>query len=124
MDLGLRRLLQFEGAAEAGVGAAIYLALGEGWLLFLVAAALPDLSMAGYLAGPRMGALIYNAAHTTIMPFALAIIAIATGPFWLAAVAAAWLVHIGVDRALGYGLKSSSGFRFTHLGTIGRTDKS
>ena len=31
-----------------------------------------------------------------------------------------WLAHIGLDRALGYGLKYSKGFAFTHLGTIGR----
>ncbi|MCK9622442.1 MAG: DUF4260 domain-containing protein [Methylobacter sp.] len=27
---------------------------------------------------------------------------------------------IGFDRALGYGLKNSSGFGFTHLGRIGK----
>jgi hypothetical protein len=31
-----------------------------------------------------------------------------------------WCAHIGFDRALGYGLKSPEGFRFTHLGKIGR----
>jgi hypothetical protein len=29
--------------------------------------------------------------------------------------------HIGIDRALGYGLKYSTGFGFTHLGRIGKT---
>ena len=31
----------------------------------------------------------------------------------------AWL-HVGLDRALGYGLKYPSGFGDTHLGAIGR----
>ena len=31
-----------------------------------------------------------------------------------------WLAHIGIDRALGYGLKYSTGFGFTHLGRIGK----
>jgi hypothetical protein len=31
-----------------------------------------------------------------------------------------WLAHIGIDRALGYGLKYEAGFGFTHLGRIGR----
>jgi len=26
-----------------------------------------------------------------------------------------WLTHIGVDRAVGYGLKYPSGFKETHL---------
>jgi Domain of unknown function (DUF4260)/Transposase domain (DUF772) len=30
-----------------------------------------------------------------------------------------WCAHIGFDRALGYGLKYSAGFGFTHLGLIG-----
>jgi hypothetical protein len=35
-------------------------------------------------------------------------------------IAIIWLAHIGFDRALGYGLKYSDGFGFTHLGRIGR----
>jgi hypothetical protein len=35
-------------------------------------------------------------------------------------VALIWLAHIGIDRALGYGLKYSAGFGFTHLGRIGK----
>ena len=35
-------------------------------------------------------------------------------------IAMVWLAHIGIDRALGYGLKYSAGFNFTHLGRIGR----
>ena len=44
---------------------------------------------------------------------------------WPSAVAVAliWLAHIGIDRALGYGLKYEAGFGFTHLGRIGRQGK-
>ncbi|NIT59671.1 MAG: DUF4260 family protein, partial [Aliifodinibius sp.] len=35
-----------------------------------------------------------------------------------------WCAHIGFDRVLGYGLKYSAGFGFTHLGFIGRFAKS
>ena len=31
-----------------------------------------------------------------------------------------WLAHIGIDRALGYGLKYATGFSYTHLGRIGK----
>lgn len=80
----------------------------------------PDLSFLGYLAGPRMGALTYNAAHAYIG----GIICIAAG-FLLPATAflgagVIWCAHIGFDRALGYGLKYPAGFGFTHLGVIGR----
>lgn len=31
-----------------------------------------------------------------------------------------WTAHIGFDRMMGYGLKYSASFGFTHLGVIGR----
>ncbi|MCT1605867.1 DUF4260 domain-containing protein [Nesterenkonia massiliensis] len=37
-----------------------------------------------------------------------------------ALIAASWTFHIGVDRALGYGLKLGP-FTHTHLGRIGRS---
>jgi hypothetical protein len=38
-------------------------------------------------------------------------------------IAMIWLAHIGFDRTLGYGLKYSAGFGFTHLGRIGSAAK-
>ena len=35
-------------------------------------------------------------------------------------IAMIWLAHIGIYRALGYGLKYGAGFGFTHLGRIGQ----
>jgi hypothetical protein len=35
-------------------------------------------------------------------------------------IALIWLAHIGLDRALGYGLKLTTAFGETHLGRIGR----
>jgi hypothetical protein len=35
---------------------------------------------------------------------------------WIAII---WLAHIGMDRVVGYGLKYSAGFGFTHLGRVG-----
>jgi uncharacterized protein DUF4260 len=32
-----------------------------------------------------------------------------------------WTAHVRFDRALGYGLKYSAGYSFTHLGRIGRS---
>ncbi|WP_240639249.1 DUF4260 family protein [Micromonospora ureilytica] len=31
-----------------------------------------------------------------------------------------WAFHIAVDRALGYGLKTTEGFEHTHLGRMGK----
>jgi len=45
---------------------------------------------------------------------------IVTGWDWLAAVGLIWAAHVGIDRALGFGLKYPSAFTDTHLGSIGR----
>jgi hypothetical protein len=36
-------------------------------------------------------------------------------------IALIWTAHLGMDRALGLGLKYPTAFRDTHLGTVGRT---
>ena len=80
----------------------------------------PDVSFLGYLAGPRVGAFAYNAAHSTVGPIALALVGqLAPSPGCIA-VALIWFTHIGADRLLGYGLKYDNGFGSTHLGRIGR----
>jgi hypothetical protein len=38
-------------------------------------------------------------------------------------IAMIWMAHIGLDRALGYGLKYFAGFTYTHLGRIGLAAK-
>ena len=35
-------------------------------------------------------------------------------------IAIIWFAHVGLDRAVGYGLKYASDFKDTHLGRIGR----
>lgn len=80
-------------------------------MLFLA----PDLSFAGYLAGPRMGAWVYNTVHTTISPIALAVVGVLWNTDWCVQLALIWLAHIGLDRLLGYGLKYPTAFKDTHL---------
>jgi hypothetical protein len=83
-------------------------------LLVVVALALaPDLSMLGYLAGPRIGARVYNLGHVYLGPLALGALGVGL-PADLALVGAiVWAVHIGLDRAIGYGLKFPDGFGHT-----------
>ena len=91
---------------------------GHSWLLLALLFLAPDLSFAGYLGGPRVGAAAYNAAHSYVGPVVAAVLALLTGrPPVLACI---WAAHVGFDRALGYGLKYPTGFGDTHLGAIGR----
>ena len=110
---------RLEGLALLAVSVLAYARFGEGWLLFAVLFLTPDLSFFGYLAGPRIGAWAYNLAHSLIGPLLLAAAGGLTGDGLFVALALIWLAHIGFDRALGYGLKSSDSFSVTHLGLIG-----
>ncbi len=115
-------LLRLEGLAVLSLATAAYAQFGAGWGWFALLFLLPDLSFLGYLAGPRVGALAYNAAHSYVGPLALLAAGILGAMPALLAIALVWCAHIGFDRALGYGLKYASGFGDTHLGPIGRTD--
>ena len=76
-------------------------------------------TFAGYLGGSRIGAIVYNAAHSYMMPMTLMTIGFVMAQPLVLSLAIIWLAHIGFDRALGYGLKYAAGFGFTHLGRIG-----
>lgn len=87
------------------------------WPLVLLA---PDLSMTGYLVSPRIGAIVYNAFHLYACGLLLALSGLFFGHPGLIAAGALWLAHVGIDRAIGYGLKETAGFHDTHLGRIGK----
>jgi hypothetical protein len=114
----VRTWLRAEGLAALAVALLLYMRGDYSWRLFALLFLAPDLSLAGYLAGPRVGAAIYNALHSYVGPLVLAVVLLATGRS--AAVPLIWAAHIGFDRLLGYGLKYPSGFGDTHLGAIGR----
>ena len=117
---GLRILLRLEGLTLLATMTLVYAVWGDTWWIYAILFLAPDLSFAGYLAGPRVGALVYNAAHSYMVPMALMVGGILFWPPPASSIAMIWLAHIGFDRALGYGLKYSAGFGFTHLGRIGK----
>lgn len=121
LDPPIRTLLRLEGAAALALAIGAYSTLGYGWILFAALLLLPDLSMLGYIAGPQVGALAYNFAHSYITPVAIGAAAWFSGSEPAVAAALIWTAHIGMDRMLGYGLKLPTGFRNTHLGQIGRS---
>lgn len=100
-----------------------YAHLGGSWLVFALLFLTPDLSMLGYLVGPRIGAVAYNAGHSHLLPASLAALALVLGSQTALLGAVIWIAHIGFDRFAGYGLKYGSRFFDTHLGRVGRSGK-
>jgi len=117
---GVRTLLRLEGLTLFAGMTLLYGLWGGPWWVYAVLFLAPDISFLGYLAGPKAGAIAYNAAHSYIVPMALMTAGFGFAPPLLLTIAMIWLAHIGFDRAIGYGLKYSAGFGFTHLGCIGR----
>ena len=82
----------------------------------------PDLSMIGYIAGPRLGAITYNLIHHRAIALGLFV----AGAFLhipvLSFIGVILLGHSSLDRVLGYGLKYDDSFDHTHLGEIGRSE--
>ncbi len=111
-------LLHLEGTVVAAAGLWVYHQLGASWGLFAALILVPDLSMLGYLAGPVWGARLYNLGHTYVLPGLLWLCLSFLAPAIALPVALIWTIHIGIDRALGFGLKYGSGFKDTHLNKV------
>ncbi len=71
--------------------------------------------MVGYLAGPKWGAIGYNIVNTCTSRAAMGVVGLMTGDMGVTSAALIWGAHIGLDRALGFGLKNEVGFGVTHL---------
>ncbi|MCW3118172.1 MAG: hypothetical protein JWM28_2254 [Chitinophagaceae bacterium] len=87
------------------------------WLLLLFG---PDISLFGYLAGNKTGAACYNLFHHKAFAIAIFIIGLSTKIDPLQLTGIILFGHSSMDRMLGYGLKLKEGFKFTHLGIIGK----
>lgn len=108
-------LLRLEGVALCGIAVLLYGWLGGGWWWFAVLLLVPDVGLLGYLLGPRHGARLYNLTHTLVVPAVLGAVGLGLGAPTAVLLALVWAAHIGMDRALGYGLKYPGAFADTHL---------
>jgi hypothetical protein len=86
------------------------------WTLFALLFLLPDVSLLAYAATQKLAAAnAYNIAHTEAAPFLLGLFAFETHHHLAGKLALIWISHIEFDRLIGYGLKFSSSFRYTHI---------
>jgi Domain of unknown function (DUF4260) len=110
-----RLLLRAEGLVLFACAIALYVREDFSLLLLVALFLAPDLSFVGLAAGERVGAIAYDAAHTYVWPLLLGSAAL-IGEWGIGVeLALIWLAHIGVDRALGYGLRYPAAFRENHL---------
>jgi hypothetical protein len=102
------------------LGIYLFSLLNYQWWLFLVLLLAPDLSMIGYAFGNKAGAFFYNVFHHK----GLAVLLYMTGCYLqieiLQLIGIILFSHSAMDRIFGYGLKYDKGFKYTHLGEIGK----
>ncbi|MCW2679463.1 MAG: hypothetical protein JWM62_864 [Frankiales bacterium] len=114
------RFLRWEGLVLFAGSLAVFVGgLDEAWWLVPLLLFVPDVAIVGYARSHRTGALAYDLAHSYPAPAVLGALAVLIDSKVGQGVALIWFAHIGMDRALGYGLKYVTGFHDTHLGRIG-----
>ncbi|MEI6489935.1 MAG: DUF4260 domain-containing protein [Bacteroidota bacterium] len=114
------KIIKLEELAMLSFAMYLFNGLGMSWWWFTAFLFVPDLSMIGYLANPKVGALLYNFIHHK----ALAIIVYLAGIYFkntsLQFTGIILFAHSSMDRVMGYGLKYQDSFNNTHLGIIGK----
>lgn len=116
----MKSLLKLEELAQLLLAVLVFAHLPFAWWVLPATFLLPDLSMLGYLAGPRVGAASYNLAHHKALAIAVGLAGWLLGVPVLVLAGTILLFHSAFDRLLGYGLKYSTGFQDTHLGRVGK----
>ena len=119
----VRTWLKAEGLSVLTLSVLLYWHSESNWWMFIGLLLTPDLAMLPYLLNPRVGSLSYNIVHSYLLPLGLATVAIAVYRVGMLPFLCIWTAHIGMDRFFGYGLKYSTSFGRTHLGTLQNGDQ-
>lgn len=86
--------------------------------MFILLLLAPDISMIGYLVNDVVGAKCYNIFHTYSLTITIVLVGILLSNQLVLAIGLIWSAHIGMDRAIGYGLKYTTNFKDTHLNRV------
>lgn len=93
----------------------IYFSMGYSIWSFLILFFMPDLAILAYLIDKPTGSLLYNLAHTYLLPGCLIGLAYIGQITLLWPISLIWCAHIAMDRMLGFGLKYPDTFKETAI---------
>jgi hypothetical protein len=116
----MKSILKLEELAMLAVSVYALFLFQSPWWYYLLMALAPDLSMIGYAGGNKTGAAIYNLVHHKAIAIALFMAGLIFDQKELEIAGIILFGHSSMDRMFGYGLKLNEGFKFTHLGLIGK----
>jgi len=116
----MKTVIKLEEVGLFILGIYLFSLLNYQWWWFLVLLLAPDFSMLGYVFNNKTGAFMYNIFHHR----GIAVLIYLTGCYLklepLQLVGVILFSHSAMDRMFGYGLKYEQGFKYTHLGEIGK----
>ena len=116
----MKQVIQLEELGLLLLGIYFFSLLNYQWWWFLVLILVPDFSMIGYVFGSKAGASSYNLFHHR----GIAVLVYLAGIYFhqneIQLAGVILFSHSSFDRMLGYGLKYETGFKYTHLGLIGK----
>jgi Domain of unknown function (DUF4260) len=119
----MKTIIKLEEFAMLGFCVFALITLKSHWWVYLLLAVGPDISMIGYFSGNKVGADCYNLFHHKGIAVAVFMIGVMLNSPSGDIVSTAGIIpfgHSSLDRMLGYGLKLQEGFKYTHLGMIGK----
>jgi hypothetical protein len=116
----MNTIIKLEETALFILGIYLFSLLNFEWWWFLVLILAPDLSMIGYIFGNKTGTFFYNVFHHKGIAVVLYILGCYLKIEIVTLTGIVLFAHAAMDRIFGYGLKYEKGFKYTHLGEIGK----
>ena len=102
------------------LGFYLFSLLNYEWWWFLVLILTPDIGMFGYLFSAKIGAITYNIFHHKGIAILIYLLGIYLSIPLCQLIGIILFSQAAMDRIFGYGLKYVKGFKYTHLGEIGK----
>lgn len=116
----MKRLIQLEELAMFILSIYTFSFLYYEWWWFLILILLPDIGIIGYIINNKIGAYTYNIMHHKAIALIIYVLGLITKNELAQLIGIILFAHASMDRIFGYGFKYEKGFKFTHLGKIGK----
>jgi hypothetical protein len=116
----MNTIIKLEEAAMFLLSIYLFAQLHFAWWWFPVLILLPYISMIGYVVNNKVGAFCYNLVHHKAVAIAVYVAGLYFKNETVQLIGLILFGHSSMDRMMGYGLKYEQGFKFTHLGEIGK----
>jgi hypothetical protein len=108
ISMNLKTLVRLEELTLVALSFYLFLALDFAWWWFPVLFFVPDISLAGYLIHPKVGAISYNFIHHKAVSILVYLLGSFTHLPGLQLAGVVLFGHSSLDRALGFGLQEST----------------